>query len=88
MLPLTLIWLALGAVLGLLARATGLWRATEGIGSRWWFAPLVGAVAAAAAGWAGFALIGRPLATCAALWVGVVAALAAPRVADALTRRE
>lgn len=72
---LTLVWLALGAALGLLAAVAGLALARRGRG-RWLAPPLLGAVTAALGGWLATPLLDRALATPAAAWVCVVALLA------------
>ena len=71
MLALSVLWLLIGAVIGLLANGA---RLRPAAWARWgWRAlPAVGAVAALLGGWLGTAVYGRLYGTPAALWIAVV----------------
>lgn len=81
MLQLTLIWAALGLLIGAFAWLAGArsvaLRALNGWGTlaRWAPPPAVGALAAVAGGWLATLVIGRLAATAAALGVAAIAAL-------------
>lgn len=85
MLLLSLVWLAAGALLGLIARAA---RLAPG---RRWQASLLGALVALGGGWLATLLLDQVFATCAALWLCVAAVvgvgLLARRSAAAGARR-
>ena len=80
MILLSLIWLALGVIVGALALAARLRPASWG--RRGWLLLLgVGALAALLGGWLGALLLGRLFGTPTALWVAILAVLLAWLVA-------
>jgi uncharacterized membrane protein YeaQ/YmgE (transglycosylase-associated protein family) len=79
MLILSLFWLLLGILIGTLANATRLWPASQSWGRRRWLVMLaVGALAALFGGWLGALLLGKYVATAAALWVAVLGVVVVP----------
>ena len=70
MLILSLIWLGIGLLIGLLACTARLWPLTWGMYG--WFVTLaIGAASALLGGWIGVWLFGAQFATMMALWIGV-----------------
>ena len=90
MLAVSLVWLALGALIGLLTLAARL--APSGAASRDWrtlwrqprLTPLLGALVALAGGWLATLLLDRIFATCAAVWLSVAVVVGV----GLLTRRQ
>lgn len=76
---LALLWLGLGAVVGLIANAANLrpasWR-TFG----WMRMAVLGALVAFFGGWLGVLLLGRPFATMVALWIAVIGVVGIPKL--------
>jgi uncharacterized membrane protein YeaQ/YmgE (transglycosylase-associated protein family) len=76
---LSLFWLLLGMLIGALAIAARLWPASWPRGRRGWLIMLtVGALAALIGGWLGALLLGKYVATAAALWVAVLGVVVVP----------
>jgi hypothetical protein len=79
MLILSLVWLLLGILIGALANAARLWPAAWSWGRRGWLVmPAVGALAGLLGGWLGALLLGKYVATAAALWVAVLGVVVVP----------
>ncbi len=76
---LALLWLGIGAIVGLIANAANLrpalWQ-TFG----WMRMAVLGALVAFGGGWLGVLLLGRPFATMAALWIAVVSVVYTPHL--------
>jgi uncharacterized membrane protein YeaQ/YmgE (transglycosylase-associated protein family) len=79
LLTLSLSWLFLGMLIGLLAYAAK-WRPTRQDRHSWLILSIVGALTALLAGWLGVLLLGKFFATPTALWVTVLAVLLLPRI--------
>ena len=80
MLMLSLLWLLVGLLFGVLANPARLWP-TSWENSRWqrWLGLLgIGMLATLAGGWLGTWLLGRAVATAVALWVGVLCVVGVP----------
>ncbi len=76
---LSLFWLLLGILIGALANAARLRPASSSWGHRGWLVMLaVGALAALIGGWLGALLLGKYVATAAALWVAVLSVVVVP----------
>lgn len=87
MLPLSLLWLGIGLVVGALALAARL-RPTAW-GRRGWLVQLgAGAAAAFVGGWLGTLVFGRYFGTATALWVSVLVVVALPWISAMLYSRE
>ena len=86
MLALSVLWLLIGAVIGLLANGA---RLRPAAWARWgWRAlPAVGAVAALLGGWLGTAMYSRLYGTPAALWIAVVGVSLGPWLIEWLRGR-
>ncbi len=69
MMLLSLFWLLLGIIVGLVALGAALNASWRG---RWYVVLVIGALAALCGGWLGTLLLGRYFATAMALWVAVV----------------
>lgn len=79
MLTLSLIWLAMGVLIGALANAAKLRPAAWGRGG--WLAMLgLGALVALGGGWLGTWVLGALFATATALWVAIVGVALLPRL--------
>lgn len=76
---LALLWLCIGAVIGLVARAANLQPASWHIAGRLRMATL-GALVAFGGGWLGVLLLGRPFATMLAVWVAVIGTISIPKL--------
>lgn len=77
MFALSLAWLLLGIIVGLLGIAAKLWP-TPWEKRVWLILPAIGLVAALASGWLGTLLLGKLLASAVALWVCVLCVALAP----------
>ncbi len=90
MLILSLLWLLVGILVGLLANAARLQPASWGR-QRWLVIPGIGALSALIGGWLCVLLLGRYIATPMALWIAVFGVVLVPWLrygwAYALTRR-
>ncbi|HVB62616.1 MAG TPA: hypothetical protein VNE61_15600 [Ktedonobacteraceae bacterium] len=86
MLALSLAWLLLGIIVGLLGIAAKLWPAPWGKRA-WLILPAIGVVAALASGWLGTLLLGKLLASAVALWVCVLCVALLPPLAGRLQKR-
>ncbi len=76
---LALLWLGIGAVVGLIANAANLQPASwQTFG--WMRMAVLGALVAFCGGWLGVLLLGRPFATMAALWIAVVGVVCIPKL--------
>ncbi len=80
MLQLSLFWVILGVVVGLLTQAARLGFSARGVsGANGWLATLgVGGLLSLAGGWLGTQLLGRLYGTPTALWVGILGVVLAP----------
>jgi len=80
MLQLSLFWLLLGVIFGLLAQGARLGFSARGVsGANGWLATLAtGALLSLAGGWIGTLLLGRLFGTPTALWVGILGVVVAP----------
>jgi hypothetical protein len=80
MLQLSLFWMLLGVIFGLLAQAARLGFSARGMsGANGWLATLAtGALFALVGGWIGTYLFGRLFGTPTALWVGILGVVLAP----------
>ncbi len=76
---LALLWLGIGAIVGLIANAANLRPALWQTFGRMRMAVL-GALVAFCGGWLGVLLLGRPFATMAALWIAVVSVVYTPHL--------
>jgi len=86
MLALSLAWLLLGIIVGLLGIAAKLWPAPWGKRA-WLILPAISSVAALASGWLGTLLLGKLLASAVALWVCVLCVALLPPLAGRLQKR-
>lgn len=77
MVVLSLAWVLLGFIAGLLGIAARLWPASWRKRS-WLILPAIGIVAALAGGWLGVLLLGQLLASAMALWVCVLCVALVP----------
>ena len=77
MLILSLLWLLVGILVGLLANAARLQPASWER-RRWLVVPGIGALSALIGGWLGTLLLGRYVATVMALWIAVLAVTLVP----------
>lgn len=76
---LALLWLGIGAIVGLIANAANLRPALWQTFS-WMRMAVLGALVAFGGGWLGVLLLGRPFATMAALWIAVVSVVYTPHL--------
>jgi hypothetical protein len=85
MMFLSLLWLAIGLLIGVLS-----WLARCAPPSwqhlAWIWLPVLGAGVACGAGWLGALLLGNLLSTALALWITVLCMLVLPRVVDGIRR--
>jgi hypothetical protein len=79
MLLLSLIWLLLGALIGLLANAAKLWPVAWKT-LRWVSLPGIGAITSCAGGWLGILILGKFLATGMAIWIAVLCVMLIPLI--------
>jgi hypothetical protein len=79
MLVLSLVWLLLGIIIGLLGIAAKLWPTPWGKRA-WLILPAIGIVAVLASGWLGTLLLGKLLASAVALWVCVLCVALVPLI--------
>jgi hypothetical protein len=86
MLLVSMIWLILGIVIGLLAIGAKLWPASWKT-LRWVSLPGIGAIAACAGGWLGVLLLGKFLSTGMALWIAVLCVVLLPQAAKYIHRK-
>lgn len=77
MLFLSLLWLLMGLLIGLMANAARLRPALW----RWWWIPGIGGIMALCGGWLGVLLLGRYFATAMALWIAVISVVLFPFLA-------
>lgn len=79
MLLLSLFWLLIGVLIGILANAAKLWS----VG--WvWSRCLAGALAALAGGWLGVWVFGSLFGTATAVWIAVLAVMVVPCLIDSV----
>lgn len=80
MLQLSLFWIILGLIFGVLAQAARLGFSARGVQGAigWWATLAVGAALSLAGGWLGTLLLGRLYGTPTALWVGILGVVVAP----------
>ncbi len=80
MLQLSLFWILLGVIFGLLAQGARLGFSARGMSSaQGWLATLaVGILLSLAGGWLGTLLLGRLYGTPTAMWVGILGVVVAP----------
>lgn len=80
MLQLSLFWIILGLIFGVLAQAARLGFSARGVRGAigWWATLAVGAALSLAGGWLGTLLLGRLYGTPTALWVGILGVVVAP----------
>jgi hypothetical protein len=83
MVALSLAWVLLGLIVGLLGIAGRLWPASWQKRS-WLILPAIGIVAALAGGWLGVLLLGHLLASAMALWVCVLCVGLVPPLVGAI----
>ena len=76
---LALLWLGIGAVIGLIAHVANLQPASWQIAGRLRMATL-GALVAFCGGWLGVLLLGRPFATMLAIWIAVIGTVGIPKL--------
>lgn len=86
MLTLSLAWLLLGIIIGLLGMAAKLWPIRWGKRA-WLILPAIGIISALAGGWIGALLLGKLLASAVALWVCVLCVALVPAIIGKLQKR-
>lgn len=86
MLTLSLAWLLLGIIIGLLGVAARLWPAPWGK-RVWLILPAIGIISALAGGWIGALLLGKLLASAVALWVCVLCVALLPPLVGRIQKR-
>lgn len=86
MLTLSLAWLLLGIIVGLLGMAAKLWPIWWGKRA-WLILPAIGILSALIGGWLGTLLLGKFLASAVALWVCVLCVALAPAIIGRFQKR-
>jgi hypothetical protein len=84
MVLLSLIWLLLGVLIGLLAIAAKLWPTARKT-LRWIGLPGIGAITACAGGWLGLLMLGKFLASGMAIWIAVLCVMLIPLISSVRT---
>lgn len=86
MLTLSLAWLLLGIIVGVLGMAARLWPVWWGKRA-WLILPATGIISALAGGWIGTLLLGKLLASAVSLWVCVLCVALAPPLVGRFQKR-